>query len=161
MWSSLRSLKNSTDAAGIQSSLWPSHLNDALLVTVPPHIIGLALDLDEADLSCGGIPCVSCEGFCEVNYGVTSILIVKRQSKHLNGNFGTLRSRNICLCLLGFCRFIAQNVCRCVLAVFTMQVEELQDACLACYTHIWSIYVFYKPKGQHLSNQIRPSGGIV
>ncbi len=49
------SLKNSTNAAGKQSSLWPSHSSDALLVTALRHIIRLALVLEVPDLSCGGV----------------------------------------------------------------------------------------------------------
>lgn len=47
-------LKNSTNAVGKQSSLWPSHLSDAPLVTVLRHITCLALVLEVPDSSCGG-----------------------------------------------------------------------------------------------------------
>lgn len=41
--------KNSTNAAGKQSSLWPSHSSSALLVTAPRHITCLALALEVPD----------------------------------------------------------------------------------------------------------------
>ncbi len=56
------SLKNSTNAAGKQSSLWPSHLSDTLLVTALRHIIRLAVLLEVPDLSCGGVLRVCARG---------------------------------------------------------------------------------------------------
>lgn len=53
VWSSLQRLKNSTNAAGKQSSLWPSHSSDALLVTALRHITCLALVLP--NWSYGGV----------------------------------------------------------------------------------------------------------
>lgn len=70
------SKKNSTNAAGKQSSLWPSHSSDALPVTALRHITGLAQELEVPDWSYGGVLRVGVWGEEGVGCRVTEMFIV-------------------------------------------------------------------------------------
>lgn len=79
VWSILQCLQNPTTATGKQSSLWPSHLSDALPVTALRHITCVALDVEVLDLFCvrhlEGL-CVRRGGGCKVKCGVTNSFII-------------------------------------------------------------------------------------
>lgn len=114
VWSSLQRLKNSTNAAGKQSSLWPSHSSDALRVTALRHITCLALVLEVPDSSCGGVLRVCVWG--EEGVWMWGQLLGHWHLHHIASirtpfpwliewNSRTLWSRSISECLLDF-RFI-------------------------------------------------------
>lgn len=130
-------------AASKKLLLENSHLFGCHTWVTLRHITCLAQGLEVSDSELwrrpGGL-CVSRGGGCKgVNRGVIDIFITRLHSRHLSCRLSEPNSR---MRTRGFCEVETSLMdfqiywCRCVSGAFLLQVEELQDAYLACYAHI-------------------------